>query len=686
MAEQPLLDLWLPPAGAGDPIALLASSFAFDTDFFRDECLSRFLGMRTAADERHVSRQANLSELEERLANITASVLVDRRASVESRTLRWDLNPVSYDKGYLHTKTTMLLWSNAARIIIGSANLTVSGYRYNREVAVAFDLITGTPTPRSLWVDYADEWRRILDLLPPDATVPGPRSRAEGILSLFRARIATVKPPASAHGMKVKLVPSRPGRPALPQLTEVMAGHKPRHLKALSPYWDSRDQGDTTDAVRAITGLLASTGDASAELLVRLEVNQHGQLVQAPQDLPARSLRPGIATTLHGVDDRQDDATRHLHAKMLTVESDDWVTVMMGSSNMTTAGLGLARNRGHIEMNVAFGAASTSKAGRYLRSLQPPAALLSVTDEKFVDVGEDVDFEEVGQPLPAGFLSATLTHSDSLWSLILTFDPDKLPAAWTVSLPAGTSPLADAATAMPVARLDVAQLPQDALPQRLVVAWTTTGGASETSDWAVNVDDPSFLPVDEQLKDIDVSDLVQALAQRATEPHLALGQILSHKAFGDDAPLDSEFTQAELDPLRRFSDSGALLRSMTVYGRALDELTRRLERPCGTASALGWRLGGVLSPARLAEGWAKQCADGKLERPVAHFLLAELQLVMARVDWPTVTHGLDQQTVATVMSTAQARWIRARDSLPPLATGSVLNRYVNESQALHASQ
>ena len=40
-----MLDHWLPPEDAGDPLACLATSFTFDTDFFAEDCLSRFLAI-----------------------------------------------------------------------------------------------------------------------------------------------------------------------------------------------------------------------------------------------------------------------------------------------------------------------------------------------------------------------------------------------------------------------------------------------------------------------------------------------------------------------------------------------------------------------------------------------------------------------------------------------------------------
>ena len=66
---------------------------------------------------------------------------------------------------------------------------------------------------------------------------------------------------------------------------------------------------------------------------------------------------------------------RRLHAKCLAYESDDWVAVLVGSSNITEAGLGLAQNYGHREVNVWLGCPAGSEGADEL------LALLSLGEE-----------------------------------------------------------------------------------------------------------------------------------------------------------------------------------------------------------------------------------------------------------------------------------------------------------------
>ena len=132
----PLLDHWNPPAGAGDAVACLATSFTFNSEFFEEECLSRFLQLDTDPYE---DGPLYLIERDEKLSQVEPiSVIVDEAHCKGKRSLRWDL--ISFrDLQLLHSKISLLVWSNHIRIVIGSCNLTESGYRKNREIAGVFD-------------------------------------------------------------------------------------------------------------------------------------------------------------------------------------------------------------------------------------------------------------------------------------------------------------------------------------------------------------------------------------------------------------------------------------------------------------------------------------------------------------------------------------------------------------------
>ncbi|MCX6922603.1 MAG: hypothetical protein NT154_05220 [Verrucomicrobia bacterium] len=74
-------------------------------------------------------------EREEKLAQLVcAAALIDQHHAKGSRNLRWDLLSARVHNGILHAKISVLLWSQHARLVVSSANLTPDGYRRNHEV------------------------------------------------------------------------------------------------------------------------------------------------------------------------------------------------------------------------------------------------------------------------------------------------------------------------------------------------------------------------------------------------------------------------------------------------------------------------------------------------------------------------------------------------------------------------
>lgn len=679
MSEQRLLDLWLPPEGAGEPIACLATSFTFDTDFFRDDCLSRFLGMRSSIGEESGGLLAQIGELEESLADVQVSVMVDRSARIDGRNLRWDVLAVSNPGGLLHAKTAVLMWRNVTRVIIGSANLTPAGYRYQREIAVAFDLGSEASVPRKFWTDYSQALRSIVGLAPTDLVASGPRGRAESVLSALEERLDTAQYPREQRDISVHLIASRPGVSVTDQVQRLLRTPQPRCLRAMSPFWDVDDQG-AADAVRALTELLASKGQVDAELLVPLETSPDGTIANAPGDLATRKCRKGVNVDLQGVTDGSSEKgaeRRRLHAKALSIESDEYRIAMFGSSNMTAAGLGLHASRAHYEMNICYVTPNRGAAARALQDLFPST---SPIDESITfHVMPDFEDEPTQPPLPLGFHTALLERVEQKWEVVLGFDAQKLPDVWAIGTGLHTQPVmtSNDYAGSPDVRV---QLLGDVLPQSLLVTWTDSQGDSWIADWVLNVSNPADLPLDERLRAIPIDLIVEVLAQGSRNPVPAIERLLER--LSSDATETRYEDLGALDPLKAFDDSRALMRRIRTYSRALDQLADRLGRPAPTLSALGWRLSGLVSPVRLAEGWVDQALQGDIPAEMAHFLLAELLLVINRTDWEDVTAGLDHEQARAAVDDMRQRVDTALGQLPPLDSANPLNEYVDAVRSL----
>ena len=112
MNPTPLLDFWQKPAKAGDPLAVLATTFALEPDFFEQNCLARFLEV-SSVDESSGSVEDIVAqvEMQEMLQTASVTVLADRSAPVQRTSLLWDILGCEVQGGLLHAKVAVLILS-----------------------------------------------------------------------------------------------------------------------------------------------------------------------------------------------------------------------------------------------------------------------------------------------------------------------------------------------------------------------------------------------------------------------------------------------------------------------------------------------------------------------------------------------------------------------------------------------
>jgi hypothetical protein len=620
-----LLENWLPPDGAGDAVACLATSYTFEADFFAEECLARFLRLSGRAEG--VPEQVAILEEEERLAETRVVVVADRNCGPDKRNLRWDLLPASVPGGLLHAKVALLIWRRAMRIIIGSANLSSAGYRRQIETGVAFDIENDQGPPREFVLSFLDELTDILlEHTKGRLDGPGPKSRALEILGIARERSSRLGLSGSWDSkVRVSLAPGRPGMHPLAGRTTVWRGGPPRHLVALSPFWDEAEEG--SPAVRALVNELAkrSLGQdrPSSTFIVRVEAGT----VVAPKNLTT-AVPSRVSTRVVSLDFPSSEP-RLLHAKGLLYEGDDCTAVMVGSSNLTSKGLGLD-SRAHREINVWFGVASDTPEAEWLRSLLPCGE--PIGKDWIWESREDED-ENCLEPLPDGFADALIAHDPDA-CLQLALNPKRLPDRWTVRTPEGDLVLDDEGWSRR-GRPEMFSWPlgQGALPSALDVCWHVPAGEASAT-WPVNVADLGKLPPAPELRSLPVNVLLRVLASTRPLP-AALEYELLNSRDGGRAGADP------LDPLERFDCEGLLLYRVRRASTALWGLQRRLERPITSVDTLDWRLTGPVGPLQLARGLVDEATSGLLRPAEAAFLIAELALTVRRVDWASAAPKLE---------------------------------------------
>ncbi|MFT4086523.1 MAG: hypothetical protein QM658_05110 [Gordonia sp. (in: high G+C Gram-positive bacteria)] len=649
----PLLDMWDRPAAAGDPVAVLATTFTLEPEFFENNCLARFLAV-DAVDEgtKSIDDIVARVEMEEALRLPAVTVLADRRAQCERTSLRWDLLPVAVPTGLLHSKVAIILWEKATRVIVGSANLTEAGYRRNIEIGLAADLGPSCLFPGSVLNDIADQVESYLDYLGVgQVEIPAVR-RARETLALFRDRAAD-QTDASSQTL-VACAPTAEGAGPLDALRLAWRGKEPTQATHVSPFWDK----DNDTVLTAVHGLLQGRPAATRRHTVSAAVGLDGA-VAFPLGMQPR----GVEVCRFDVDDGN---VRSLHAKSLVIRSAGWVSALVGSSNHTRAGLGLGGPRRHRELNIWLGAATDTPEGKVLLELDRRGA--PVPDGTAFEPLLDEDEPEDVAVLPLFFgLCRVGRAEDGSWQVITMFDPlDKLAAPWSVHRPDGAVLVDDtdwggrAEIAFPVA--------EDALPVFLTVRWGNGVDGGEVA-WSTIVDDRHDLPPGLEIAGLSSQQLLAALAAGKSLAQAVREEL--ERSENEDAPAAGE---VELDLLRLHDSSSALLRRGRALAVSLDRLQIRLSRPVLSLDNLSGRLRGPYGPSFIVDKVVSDWQGERITAAEAMFTVAEIALAVARVPWFEVFAVVDADEGITQVRADLERLVYAAAAID--ADASDVGRYL----------
>jgi len=640
------LELWRPPQDAGDPIGCLTSTFTFDPGLFDEQCLARFLDIESEPNRENL---AFLLERETRLGAVYAGVLVDHTQAGVEHSLRWDVLPIRLQGAKQHAKLSLLVWTRHIRVIIASANLTEAGYRFNQEVAVP---VEASPADANIQVidDACAFLQELLSFVPgAPSGLPELNRATEFLRRVLRlAQSWTVK--RSQSGVRQRLVFSLPARKAngtsrsaFSEALEIcrQRGGSPREALVASPFFDPDPKWNVAAA-------------ALAKSLARGDVRTVSFAVPCLGDLRENPPRLGAPPSLLNIARRyasnvvvrvlpQHDADRNprpWHAKMLALRSSGYTALVVGSSNFTSAGLGL-QDRRNAEANLL----TIVDRGAYLReasdleALWPGMKALSDPDAaEWLGPKEELDEEERGSRtmLPAGFLAATYRAGDHR-KLILRLLPNELPDEWSIHVERqGNMELLTAsqwkATGSPV-QTTIDWEPPDP-PQKLLIRWP-----EGEAFWPLNVEDSRQLPPPALLEKMSADEMLAILA--ASDPGAAVRAWARKQQPSDlfDDELDSA-TPTDLDPLRRYDLHGTFLHRVRRRARVLARMREYLQRPVWSRLALDWRLRGLIGVEQLATRLLRELDFSNERGPEAFLTLMDFVIVLRDVKYQPVEGAL----------------------------------------------
>ncbi len=679
--EMPLLDLWQAPTDAGAAIGCLATSYTFSAALFEEECLARFVGMESDPGTDDI---AWLIEREERLASVDCkAALVDAHHCRGCRSLHWDLLPVRLTRGVMHAKIWLLVWSHHLRLVIGSANLTEDGCRRNQEVVGVLDYREGSTAPRTALPPVL---ALLQDLIENTGDGPG-TERCRALLARAE-QLAADWGSAEDQGVHpVLLAPEGPDvLEQLESLWQRRVESPPVQARVTSPFFDPPQARQNLPA-RRLREWLARGDDAQIEWCVPARLPDEAQQpvqLHAPRHLLDTSWG-GQDAFYRVIDDLEEERApvhRPLHAKTVGLSGHGWQALMVGSSNFTSAGLGIGRRRNY-EANLLY-IASRGKARKRARLLA--AGVVSTEpipgDCRLWDwqplPDETAQEESMPPPLPQGFGKAVLSREGEQQVLRLAFHPHAgLPAGWVVSTESPAQLLIDEqawrARGAPE-RITLPWADDSPPPSGLEVRWPDV---ERPAWWPVEVEDQSVLPQIEALRNLDLDTLIHALTSaRPLHRILAAWRRYARDDGQSRPPLMVDF-HARVDT-RHF-----MLQRIRRVSWALSALRERLERPVYTEGGLHWRVHGPIGPLALARALQREIAahgNRALASAEQAFVLTELALELAHVQPQTQPGALGTDTMRAALLPVIEDILAQAGSLSEVADAD-LRHYVTAAQA-----
>ena len=611
-----MLDLWRPPRGAGDPVGCFATTYTFAPALFDEQCLARFLSIESEPDREDL---AFLLERETRLGGIYAGVLVDYTQAGVEHSLRWDVLAARVPGGKQHAKLSLLAWADCVRVIVSSANITEPGYRRNFEVASTVEF-RADECDLALLESVLQFLRAMLGFVPAGTDRPEV-DRARSFLGRVEKITQGWKDLPRSRTVRQQLACTLPGRgpAARSALGELIAacrsrGTSPHEAWVASPFFDI-DHGHN----RAAEALCSHMARGRQHRIWFCVPGSPGAgranppRLFAPRALLDTAEKHGASVTVEMVPSFDGKEQRPWHAKMIHAVADRYSALMIGSSNFTTAGLGLIPSR-NIEANLVT-LIDSEQHGREKGLLESVWSGMEPIPDPFKAewLGSQADEENdaTGRPLPAGFLSAAYRAGEPR-QLVIRLAPEALPPTWAIDA-VGRRLSGPGGSGRPVFEsqgwheqggpsiVDIDWVPADP-PEKLRVTWD-----DHTAFMPLNVDDARSLPPPSILRDMTADEMLAILA--ASDPGAALRIWERRRRLGINGGYDPDLDSAtpiDLDPLSRYRLSTTFLHRVRRRARIMAQLRLFIERPAISVQSLEWRLRGLIGIEPLAHKFAAE--------------------------------------------------------------------------------
>lgn len=368
-SRRKMMDWQVPDRALGPLLGILATSYDLDSHFVQVDLLPALLSLG-AWDDRSWS---NGVAIERGLAGLEAiSLLMDqRRYRGRPRSLRVEVFPAVGAGGQkLHAKVLLIVHERGVRFQVASANLTESGYRRNREVAVSFLATQEAPEAAALVLKALDAMPELLAKW---------WTKSAGVvrhLALERLRPWAGTVPSDTH-----FVWSGGAEPLLMQvLARWPASEAVERISIVSPFWSEKGPRipltRLTDELRK-RGALAP--EAQIDLYTEAEAGAAGGF--RPKLPPLGGIDPralGVRITARAVEPIPSEETgtakdlrhRDLHAKIVILEGPVTALAYFGSANFTGPGWGFTDTG--TRANVEAGVILIRPSGTLDEALLPP--------------------------------------------------------------------------------------------------------------------------------------------------------------------------------------------------------------------------------------------------------------------------------------------------------------------------